>query len=77
MTDRIDGYLSKIAQTRDREALVLCLSTGEWILRRPELDDIGLGMIFRDARTAVLAWVHAQKRATVPGTRDNPRGQSG
>jgi len=60
MIDRIDGYLSKIAQTRDREALVLCLSTGEWILRRPEHFDIGLGLDFRAARPAVLAWVHAQ-----------------
>lgn len=64
--DRIDGFLSNIAQTIDVTALVVCDEAGNgetWYLKREGKENIGLGNTFHRAQAAVRAWVKSQARA--------------
>jgi hypothetical protein len=59
--DRIDGYLSRRVQNIWPEALVLISETGEYIVRRPDAEDLGLGDSFSRAQQAVDAMLAAER----------------
>ena len=62
--DKIDGYLSSVAQKVNKTALVIKrqLDSGEeeWVLRCNGEDDVGLGNGFKQASTAIRAWIRAK-----------------
>lgn len=65
MTDRLDGYLSRLAQQVDRTATVILLDSGSWVMRRPGQPNLGLGAkpdsSFGEAGDALRAWVRAEQ----------------
>ena len=60
---RIDGYLSRIAQTINPTALVMVnLDQGEeWILRRDKQDDLGLGDNYHLAEQGIRSMIRAER----------------
>lgn len=62
--DRIDGYLSRLAQGAAPTALVYCAVDGDretWRLEIPDHPPLGLGDSFPDAKRAIQAWLHARQ----------------
>lgn len=63
-SQRIDGYLSTLAQHKiDPSSLVLVFQGDEeeWVLRRADHDDLGLGDTFQRAQQSVHALIRASK----------------
>lgn len=61
---RLDGFLSRKAQTLYPDALVYCedLGNGEvWTLERRDRDPLGLGRSFGNASQAVQAMIRASQ----------------
>jgi len=73
--EKIDGYLSSVAQKINKTALVINrkLEDGgeEWILRCEGVEDVGLGANFKHASTAIRAWIRAKSSGS--GSRHFPR----
>lgn len=58
---RVDGYLSRRAQSIWPGALVFEGPDGEWILERPGQEELGLGDSFNDAQQAIGALLRARR----------------
>jgi hypothetical protein len=59
--DRIEGYLSRVAQGLWPDALVICRGDREWIIQRNGQPDMGLGDNFGAANQALHALVRAER----------------
>jgi len=59
--DKIDGYLSRRVQNVWPEALVFISEAGDYVVRRPDAEDLGLGDSFSRAQQAVDAMLAAER----------------
>ena len=59
--DKLDGFLSRKAQFTWPRALVFRLASDELVIRRPGVEDLGIGDNFSAAHHALIALIRAEK----------------